>query len=81
MIELELIDIRSFLVKIKLKNGQEKFSLSILFWKLILWLKRLKIGLKDLEGKEMIRTFHKNKLLLSILPIHCYPVSESDVYR
>ena len=43
MIELELLSIRIFLVKATLKIGQEKYLLLILFWKLILGLKNLKI--------------------------------------
>ena len=43
MIELELLSIRIFLVKVILKIGQEKYLLSILFWKLILGLINLKI--------------------------------------
>ena len=36
MIESELLSMRLFLVKVILKIGQEKYLLSILFWKLIL---------------------------------------------
>ena len=42
MIELELLSIKIFLVKVILKSGQEKY-LSVLFWKLISGLKNLKI--------------------------------------
>ena len=43
MIELELLSIKIFLVKVTLKIGQEKYLLSILFLKLILGLIKLKI--------------------------------------
>ena len=43
MIESELLSIRIFLVKVTLKIGQEKYLLSIIFWKLILGDKKLKI--------------------------------------
>ena len=43
MVELELLSIRIFLVKVTLKIGQENYLLSILFWKLILGLMNLKI--------------------------------------
>ena len=43
MIESESLSIRIFLVKITLKIGQEQYFLSILFWKLILTLIKLKI--------------------------------------
>ena len=43
MIESESLSIRIFLVKITLKIGQEYYFLSILFWKLILTLIKLKI--------------------------------------
>ena len=36
MIETELLNIKIFLVKVTLKNGQEKYLLSVLFCKLIL---------------------------------------------
>ena len=36
MIELGLLSTKIFLVKVTLKIGQEKYLLSILFWKLIL---------------------------------------------
>ena len=43
MVELELLSIRIFLVKVTLKIGQENYLLSILFWKLIVGLMNLKI--------------------------------------
>ena len=43
MIESDSLSIRIFLVKITLKIGQEYYFLSILFWKLILTLIKLKI--------------------------------------
>ena len=43
MIELELVSIKIVLVKVTLKIGQEKYLLSILFWKLILGLINLNI--------------------------------------
>ena len=43
MTESESLSIRIFLVKITLKIGQEYYFLSILFWKLILTLIKLKI--------------------------------------
>ena len=43
MVELELISIRIFLVKVILKIGQEKHLLSVLLLKLILVPKNLKI--------------------------------------
>ena len=42
-IESELLSGKIFLVKVKLKIGQEKYLLLILFWKLILGLRKLKI--------------------------------------
>ena len=46
MIVPELLSIRIFLVKFKLNIGQEKYLLSILFWKLILGVIKLKISRK-----------------------------------
>ena len=43
MIESNLLSIRTFLAKVPLKNGQEKYFSSILFWKLILILIKLRI--------------------------------------
>ena len=43
MTESGLLSIGTFLVKITLKIGQEKYFLLILFWKLILGLIKLKI--------------------------------------
>ena len=43
MKESELLSITIFLVKITLEIGQEKYLLSILFWKLISGLVKLKI--------------------------------------
>ena len=43
VIQSELLSIRIFLVKVSLKIGQEKYSLSILSLKLILGLKKSKI--------------------------------------
>ena len=43
MIESELLSIRIFLLKIKLKVGQVKYLLLILFWKLVLGFIKLKI--------------------------------------
>ena len=43
MLESELLSIKIFLAKVTLKIGQEKWSLLILFWKLILELIKLKI--------------------------------------
>ena len=42
-IDWEFLNIRIFLVKVVIKIGQEKYLLSILFWKLILQLIKLKI--------------------------------------
>ena len=36
LLESEFPSLRIFLVKVTLKNGQEKYLLSILFWKQIL---------------------------------------------
>ena len=43
MIESELLSIRIFLAKLALKNGPEKYLLLILFWKLFLGHRKLKI--------------------------------------
>ena len=61
MIELELLSIRIFLVKVILKIGQEKYFLSILLWKLILGLIKFK------ERKNMKMNFYEKELLLSEL--------------
>ena len=44
MMESELLSTGIFLVKVTLKIGQDKYLLSILFWKLILALIKLKIS-------------------------------------
>ena len=43
MIDSELLSIWIFLVKITLKIGQEKYLLSVLFWKLLLGFIKAKI--------------------------------------
>ena len=43
MIDSELLSMWIFLAKITLKIGQEKYLLSILFWKLLLGFIKLKI--------------------------------------
>ena len=43
MTQSELLSIRIFLVKVTIKIGQEKYLLLILFWKLILGPKKVKI--------------------------------------
>ena len=40
---VELLSIKMFLGKVNLKSGQEKYLFSILYWKLILELIKLKI--------------------------------------
>ena len=52
MIESELLSIKIFLVKVTLNIGQEKELLSILFWKLILGLFKLKKILGSFYEKE-----------------------------
>ena len=59
MIEWELRSIRILLVKFIPKIGQEKYLLSILFWKLILGL----IILKILNGEKNNRKFLLKQIL------------------
>ena len=60
MTELELLSMRIFLLKVLLKNGQEKYLLLILFWK-------LSLELKDLHGENIIESFYEKELLISVL--------------
>ena len=46
MIEPEILIIKIFSVKVALKIGQEKYLLSILFWKIILGLIKWKIEIE-----------------------------------
>ena len=58
----KLLSIRIFLVNFTLTIGQEKYLLSILFWKLILGNIKLKIWTKKIIG-----SFYEKELLLSKL--------------
>ena len=46
VIELKLLSIKIFSLKVILKIGQEKYSLLILFWKLILGFIELKVWME-----------------------------------
>ena len=56
MIKSELLSIKIFLVKVTMKIGQEKYLLSILFWKLILGLINVNIETE----KKWKEVFMKN---------------------
>ena len=64
--ESELISIKSFLVKVTLKIGREKYSWLILFWKLILGLITFLIGFKQRKNdwklllKRIVAEYSKN---------------------
>ena len=63
MLELELLSIRIFLVKVTLKIGQEKDFFWFCFWRLG---KVRGYKLKDLNGEKIIRSFYEKVSLLSI---------------
>ena len=58
LIELELLSMRIFLVKVTLKIGQEKYVLKTNFWT---------FKIKDLIGEKIIEGFYTTELLQSIL--------------
>ena len=58
MIKSELLSIKIFLVKVTMKIGQEKYFLSILFWKLILGLINVNIETE----KKMKGSFYEKQL-------------------
>ena len=58
MIKSELLSIKIFLVKVTMKIGQEKYLLSILFWKLILGLINVNIETE----KKMKGSFYEKQL-------------------
>ena len=72
MIELELPSIIISLVNVTVKIGQEKYLLSILFWKLIPGL----MNLKDLNREKIIGSFYEKELPLSKLLMSYYPEPE-----
>ena len=58
LIELELLSMRIFLVKVTLKIGQEKYVLKTNLWT---------FKIKDLIGEKIIESFYATELLRSIL--------------
>ena len=75
MIEWELLSIIIFLVNIIPKNVQEKYSLLILFWKLIL----VTYKVKDINREKIIGIFYEKELLMSKLQMSYYPERNSHI--
>ena len=69
MIVPELLSIRIFLVKFKLNIGQEKYLLSILFWKKNFQTKTnpWSYKIEDFKKEKIIGSFYEKELLLRLL--------------